>query len=161
MKKHKAILVGFLFVIGIFSISISTATFFFTTKYYSSPLIAYNETAGYNAIYGETVACNQLGLFLLDNETCLFLGELDENRFVVNEMYIKDKKYASNGSSVFYDLRESSDGLNRNSTQTASGCVEWSIAYTQEEINTLINILSIKTYTLTSGCEVHLVIYKE
>lgn len=75
MKKGKVIIiVAVLFLIGIFSITMSSNDFFLTTKYYETPLDAYNADSAYSAIHGETKADREIGVFMLD-EKMLFLSE--------------------------------------------------------------------------------------
>lgn len=163
MKKQKigiVVAIVILLFIGIFSVTLSKGNFFFTTKYYSKAIDAYNAECTYNAVYGDTTVEKEIGLFLLDNENCLFIGEINENCFAVNEMKIKNGRYASEGSTFFYDLREPSDRANSNSTNTANGCVKWAAVYSQEEIDQLSNAASVDSFTNTNGCDIYIVMYK-
>lgn len=161
MKKYKILIViAILFVIGVFSITISTGNFFFATKYYKTPIEAYNSNSTYDAILGDTSAKIEVGILMLDDDTCIFIGEIDENCFVADEMSVKDNRYASKGYSIFYNLREESDGMNKNSTKISNGYVEWAVLYSQEDVDKLLNVDSTKIYTLTTGDNIYVVLYK-
>ena len=123
MKKYKVgIIVIICFMVGIFSFTISTGDFFFTTKYYKKPLSAYNASSAYN-----DRAEREIGLLMLDSENCLFIGELDDNGFVVNEMILKKRGYVSKGRTFFYDFGDSSGETSKNSTAVSNGQVNWGV----------------------------------
>ena len=62
---------------------------FFTLQYYVTPLDAYNNNCTYDIVYGETKVTRQIGLHTLDEENCLFIGQLNADCFVVAELSIK------------------------------------------------------------------------
>ena len=99
------------FVVGLFSCSITIGDFFFTTKYFKTPIDAYNDYATIHAIYGNTRAEKEIGLLLLDDETGLFIAKLYDdqvynNRIVIDEMKIKNGRYVSKGISYLCDLND-------------------------------------------------------
>ncbi len=156
MKKYKVgILVVVCFLVGLFSFTISTGDSFFTTKYYKKPLSAYNAGVAY-----DDRAEREIGLFMLDSENCLFIGELDDNGFVVNEMILKKRGYASKGCTFFYDFSDLSGEASKNSTAVSNGDVSWAILYSQAEIENLSDAEAVNSYTHTNGHVIHLVIYK-
>ena len=156
MKKYKVgIIVVICFLIGVFSFSISTGDLFFTTKYYKKPLSAYNAGSAYN-----DQAEREIGLLMLDSENCLFIGELDGNGFVVNEMILKKRGYASKGRTFFYDFSDSSGEASKNSTAVSNGNVTWAILYSQAEIENLSDVETVNSYTHTNGRIIYLVVYK-
>lgn len=160
MKRYKiGIIIVILFVIGVFSFTISTKDIFFTTNYYKNPLDAYNATSTYDALYGTTTAKRQIGILSLDDNNHLFIGEINENCFVVDEIESKNGKYASKGSAIFYNLDEKSDKESSNLTQVSNGYVKWAIMYNENEIVNLSNVVSIHPYTLTDTQTIYLVIY--
>ena len=168
MKKTGVIIAGILilFLVGIFSVSISTGSFFFTTKYFRTPLQAYNDFGGdFDPIIGNTFAEKELLFVPLDEKNGLFVGEVDKNRFVVCEIAIKNGKYASKGWSgvydidaTYYDLDESIDGWNK--TSVTDGSVYWLIADEQEETETPY-VKSAEAFTHSSGKTFYLVFYKQ
>jgi len=162
MKKKIIVpfIVTILILTGVFSLSISIKKFFFTTKYYAIPIEAYNADATYDLNYGDTAAKEEIGLVVLDEETCLFIGTLDdENCFVVCEMMKNNDKYAYKGNSFIYDLRERSDGDNFNSTYTSNGYVNWSVAYHKDEIKTF-DVENVESFLLANGKSIYLAIYR-
>lgn len=160
MKKQRVgIIIVILVLIGVFSVSISMGGFFFTTKYYNTPIDAYNADAAYSPLYGDTKVRKEIGTKVLDGETCLFIGEVDENRFIINEMDVKNGRYASKGTTFFYDLREGSDGTNRNQTNTSNGYVKWAVLYSQEETERLSDVASAELYACSNGQNIYLVLY--
>ncbi len=87
IENRKFFIIILALIIFICCITITIGDFFFTTQYYKNPINAYNATATNDIITGasdEAVAV--LDLISLDDNNCLFLGKIDENRFVVNEM---------------------------------------------------------------------------
>lgn len=159
MSKNKIILiVVFLFIVGIFSFSISTGNFFFTTKYYDNPIEAYNADSTYNALYGNTSVKKEIGRIILDNKTYLFIGEIDNNNFVVNEMDVKNSKYSSKGINYFYDISEISEDTVENVTNISNGCVKWNVSYKKPKIEIVSNTLSVETFTLSDGRNFYVVL---
>ncbi len=146
-------------LLGFGSITISFKDFLFTTRYYKTPLKAYNAGSGYDAILGDTSADKEMGLCQLDDTTALFLGEIRQNLFVVDEMQSKNGKYASKGLSIFYDLEEESDGPNKNTTRTESQTVSWSILYTRAEVENAVDVKRVETYTHSGGQKIYLVVF--
>lgn len=160
MKKMKiGVFIAILFLIGIFAVSISSGNFFFTTKYHKTAIEAYNAESTFDAVYGDTTASKQIGIAELDSETVIFLGELNEKCFVVDIMATKDGRYASKGPRCFYDLKEQSDGLYKNQTETSSGQISWSILYSKSETEKLTNVKSLKTYNTSDGDSIYLAIF--
>ena len=162
MKKKKVallLLIGIL--IGVFSIAVSVNHFFFTTKYYKTPLEAYNADCTYSAIDGITEASKEIGVFTLDKENALFLGELTTDRFLVAEMALKDGKYALKGTTFFYDFSDESKDLNYNQTQIITGHIKWLIVYNQTDVETLSHVLSVKEYYHSGGSVIYLVLLNE
>ena len=161
-KKQKIIVVTILFVLGVSSITLSLENFFFTTQYYKTPLLAYNADCTYDIVYGDTKVQKGIGVFNFDSENCLFIGELNNNYFVVAEMSIKNEEYAFKGISMIYDVKGISDGINsHNQTNTLAGQVTWSILYNQSEISTLSNVNSVESYTLSNGYTIYVVVYND
>ncbi len=162
MSKIKVlVIVVILFFVGVFSVTFSFGDFFFTTKYYKTALEAYNADCAFSPGYGDTEAESTIGFAKLDEGIGLFIGELDEHSFVINEMVLKDGKYASNGTSLIYDLREESDGQSKNQTVTSSKTINWAVLYSQAEIDVLSDIESVEIYTHSSGNNIYFAIYKE
>lgn len=157
-NKRIIIIVIFFFIVGIFSISISTSDFFFTTKYYKTPIKAYNADSTYDALYGNTSVQKEIGRISLDNKTCLFVGEIDENNFVVNEMDVKNGKYSSKGISYFYDSSETLDDTKGNVTTISNDYVKWNIFYSKSNAESIANAFSIKSFTLSNGIEFYIVL---
>ena len=156
MNKLRIVIFIFILVLlGVFSVSINSGNFFFTTKYYKTPIEAYNANCT-----SDVTADSEIGIVNLDNKNCLFIGEMDENRFVVSEMEINDGKYADKGTTVFYDLREESDGIiGRHKTNITDGYIQWSVVYSQSEVEKLSDVLSVESYTISSGHIIYFVIY--
>ena len=161
MKNKKVLIVIFLFIVGIFSISISTDNFFFTTKYYKTPIEAYNSDGTYHAIYGDTSAKKEVGLILLDNKTCLFIGEIDNNNFVVSELDVKKDKYSSRGMRYYYDINEVSYTTDENVTKISNGIIKWGIYYNKSQAESVSNAFSIKSFALSNENEFYLVLVEE
>ena len=98
------------------------------TNYRSRKIAVENETlVAENMITRYEVLKNQLNphflfnslntlqsLIEIDKEKALFIGELSNNRFLVAEMNVKDKKYAYEGTVIFYDYLDSFDENNYN-----------------------------------------------
>lgn len=144
---------------GVFSITLSFGKFF-TTQYYDTPLLAYNDNCSHDVVYGDTTARSEVGVFNIDNETALFIGALNSNCFVVAEMSIKNDKYAFKGTSMIYNSIDLSDiPDSRNVTNTATGYVEWSVFCNQSEIDALQNVNSVKSYTLPNGNAIYIAIF--
>jgi len=117
MSRNKAkVVVIALFVIGVFTITVSVGGFFFSNDYHATPLEAYNANAGFDAINGDTTATKEIGVVMLDETTYLFFGEIDSTRFVVEEMDKKENQYASKGNLLIYNLDDESDGDSKNIT---------------------------------------------
>lgn len=161
MKKSKiTIIIAVLFLFGVFSVTLSFGDFFLATKYYTTSLDAYNADSTYSAIYGDTKAKREVGVFMLDEENALFIGEVDENRFVVAEMDVRKSRYAFKGTTYFYNLKEPTDILNKNQTSTLKRQTWWNVVYDLSETEKVSNILSIEDYTLSCGDVVYLLIYE-
>lgn len=159
-KRRIGIFVFILVLLGVFSVSIYLGDFFFTTKYYKTPIEAYNADSTYNPTYGDAAADREIGVVSLDDSNCLFIGELNEDCFVVAEMAVKDGRYAAKGMSVFYDLSEESDGMNGSyQTNIADGYVRWAVMYSQSEVEKLSDVLSVESYMHSNGHIIYLVIY--
>ena len=158
---NKKLIITFTFILIILvSITLSFGDFFFTAQYYKDPLKAYNENCTYDIVYGETKATKQIGIQTLDEENCLFIGELNEQCFVVAEMSLKNGKYAFKGTSMLYDIKEGNDDMNtQNQTSILSGTVSWAIIYNESVLGSLLNIASINSYELSDGHTIYLVIY--
>ena len=163
MKAKKAILiilaVVVLLAVGVFSVSIATGNFFFTTKYYPTALQAYNAEPPSVAGHRDVEAASEVGLVSLDAETALFIGALDENRFSVSEMEVKNGQYAAKGTVFFYDLRQDADGAERNQTHAADGDVEWAVQYSREEADRMADGATIHSFTYLNGEEILVVVY--
>ena len=155
MSNKKIIIVILLFILGVFSISISTGNFFLTTEYYKTPIEAYNVDGSYNAVYGDTSVKREVGLISLDNNTCLFIGEIDKNNFVVSELDVKNDKYSSKGIRYFYDSNEMLNNLEVNLTKLSTGYVNWSIL-NKSDAESVANAFSTKSFTLSNGKEFYL-----
>ena len=138
-SRTVVIIVLVLLIVCFGAITITTENFFFSTKYYTKAIDAYNETAQYDIALGSTKAKIQLGIITLDKKTCLFVGGIDNNHFVVNEMDVKDGKFSSKGMSYFYDLRENDDGSNKNTTTVSNGMLDWSVLYTESKLSNIDN----------------------
>ena len=161
MKNKIIVVVAILVLLGMFSITISLNDFFFTTKFYSEPLSAYNEDATYDPIYGDTVANKTIGLLKIDEENVLFIGELSQVEFLIAEMMVKDNKYAYKGTVSFYD---SSDQFNKhiyNQTKTKTGNVKWQVFTNKQEVEKIQNIKSVNEYFLSNGSSLFIVILDE
>lgn len=163
MKKKVivSVIVAVLFLVGAFSITISLNGFFFTTKYYDNPISAYNAGASYNAIYGETEAEREIGVFKLDEEKALFIGALSDNRFIVAEMNIKNEKYAYEGTVIFYDYDEEFDANHYNQTETKAGKVKWTIVYNKNDVEKLSDVKLTKEYTLSADSPLFFVMFEQ
>ena len=140
------------FVVGLFSCSITIGDFFFTTKYFKTPIDAYNDYATIHAIYGNTRAEKEIGLLLLDDETGLFIAKLYDdqvynNRIVIDEMKIKNGRYVSKGISSLCDLNDEDriENLPIETTKTMNGHVSCSVLYSREEAEKLPNVASINS----------------
>lgn len=162
MKKYKiVIIVVSLFIIGVFSVSVSTGNFFFATKYYKTPLKAYNAGAAYDAVYGNTKASKEIGLLNFDDKNALFLGELTENSFVAAQMKLKDGRYAAEGTAIFYDFNEDSNLSNYNQTDTVNGHKKWAITYDKSDTENLSGVSHVESYRHSNGAEIYIVIFDD
>lgn len=161
MKKKiiVVLIISVLFLIGIFSVTISTNSFFMTTKYYNDPKTAYNANATYDITYGQTQVQRQMGVLQLESDKSLFIGELTENTFIVAEMNIKNGKYAYNGTVIFYEYNDMFDEKYYNQTQTESGAVRWTVAYNRQDIAKLSDISSVNEYYLSDGSLVFIITF--
>ena len=161
MKRKIIICSIILFAIGIFSITISFNDFFFTTKYYNTPLAAYNAESFYHTDYGDTVAEKELAIVALDEETCLFIGAMNNNCFVVCEMYKKNNRYASKGLVIIFDIREATFSQGVYTTAVSNGSKQWKIISEEETIDPDIEIVQIKAFTHINGKIFHLLVYAD
>lgn len=160
MKKYKiVVIVILLFILGIFSFTISLDGLFFTTKYYKTPISAYNAANTYNAISGDTTVEKELGLVKLDDKTYLFIGELEGDCFIVDEMDVKDGQYASKGNRIIYNLKEATNEIAINYTNTTNGTRKWTVIYNQDVIETLSNVYSVESYMHTCGNVIYFVLF--
>ena len=158
--KKKIIIFSVFILIVIFSSSFSYRNIFYTTHYYKTPLLAYNDNCGHNITYGDIKAKNEIGVLSLDNENCLFLGEINDNCFVVAEIAIKNEKYAFKGTTVIYDLTEQPDDYSsRKQTYTSDGHIYWAIMYERPNPAVSPDINFIETYTHSNGKTIYLVVY--
>lgn len=160
MKKKVIVIVVFLFLVGVFSVTISLNGFFFATKFYENPLSAYNADAVYDIAYGDSKAKKQIGVFELDEETTLFIGELTDRRFLIANMKVNDKKYAYEGTVVFYEYSDVFDENDYNQTETESGFIKWTIVCNQYDIEKLSDVKLIKEYFLSDGSPLYLIIFE-
>jgi len=161
MKNKGVIIITFLILIGLFSVTISLKDFFFTTKFYQDPMSAYNADSMYSPIYGDTTAKKTIGLFEIDEEKALFIAELSNSGFLVAEMNIKDAKYAYEGTVILYNSSDSFNEKNYNLTETKTGSVKWTIAYSQQDVEKLQNVELIKEYSLSTGSPLFLIVFKQ
>ncbi len=160
LKKYKLLLIILIsLLIGLVAVTFSFGNVFFTTKYYKNAIDAYNATASYDVAIGNTAAMFEIEVILLDDTTCLFFGSIDDSIFVVNEMKIKDKKYASMGTSYFYDLRENDDTDNINITEGSYGNIGWSIIFSKQNIDSIANVQEIETIYIDSQTSVYLLLF--
>ena len=161
MKKKVIVFIIILAFIGTFSVTISLKDFFFTTKFYQEPLSAYNADAQYDPVYGDMTAKKLIGLFEIDSEDALLVGELTNDKFLVAEMKIKDKKYAYEGTVYLYSR---SDVFNENSynlTQTKTGIVKWEIINNKKDVDKLQNVKIVKEYSMSDKSPIFLVVFEQ
>ncbi|MBE5929056.1 MAG: hypothetical protein E7267_06775 [Lachnospiraceae bacterium] len=159
MKKRVFVLVLLLFLVGIFSLTISFDGFFFTTKFYEDPLRAYNAGATYNAIYGDTHAEREVGVVKIDEEKALFIGELSNDCFIVAGMNIKNEKYAFDGTKSIFEYSNERDVNAYKQTKTKSGYVKWTIACDKKSTEELVGVKTIMEYTLSDGRPLLLIVF--
>lgn len=159
-KVITVIIILILILIGVFPITVSFNGFFFTTKFYNDPLVAYNADAMCDTVHGEIKAKNTIGLFEFDDKKALFIGELSNNRFLVAEMNIKGKKYARGETVFLYDYTEEFNEKAYNLTKTQSGYKKWMIIYNQQDIEKLSDVKLKIEYTLSNGSTLFLIIFQ-
>ena len=165
MKKKIIAGIIFLFLVGVFSVTISVDGFFFTTKFYKDALSAYNAEAGFSPVYGDTTANREIGLYEIEKEKALFIGELSEDEFIVSEMIVKDNKYASEGTVYFYNISDmfNSDVFNENNynqTETKTDNIKWNIINNKQDVEKLQNINLFIEYSMSDGSPLFLVIFE-
>jgi hypothetical protein len=160
MKKTIVAITLLLFLIGVFSVTISINDFFFTSKFYDEPLSAYNANAMYDVVYGETEASREIGLFEIGKEKALFIGELANNCFLVAEMNVKKGKFAHEGTVVFFDYNDEFNVNEFYITETKSESVKWTVACDNEHIKKLSNVKLVKEYMLLDGCPLFFVVFE-
>lgn len=161
MKKKVVTVIVVLVLIGVFSITISLKDFFFTTKFYKEPLSAYNAEAQYDPIYGDTTVNESIGLFEIDNENALFIGELTRDKFLVAEMKIKDNKYAFEGTAYFYSRSDVFDENNYNLSETKNGTLKWEVINSKKDVEKLQNVRVVKEYSMSDGLPIFLVVFEQ
>lgn len=160
MKKRLLQLLLFLVLVGVFSVTISLKDFFFTTKFYQEPLSAYNADAVYDPIYGDTTVNRTIGLFKIEKEKALFIGELSKDKFIVAEMKVKDKGYAYEGTVFFYSTSDLFNENNYNQTETKTGNVKWDVINNKQGVEKLQNIKLVNEYSMSDGSPLFLVIFE-
>lgn len=158
---NKKVIVALLFLVGVFSVTVSLNGFFFTNKFYENPMSAYNAEATYDVMYGETKVEREIGVYKIDDEKALFIGLLSKNRFLVAEMNIRNGKYAHDGTVIFYDYNEEFDANYYNQTETKSDYVKWTIVCNKNDVGKLSNVKLVKEYALYSGSPLFLVIFEQ
>ena len=160
VKKNVIAVIVFLFLVGVFSVTISLNDFFFTTKFYKDALSAYNADVVYDAIYGDTTANRTIGLLEIEKEKALFIGELSKDKFIVAEMKVKDKEYAYEGTVFFYSITDVFNENNYNQTETKTGNVKWDVINNRQDVEKLQNINLVKEYSMSDGSALFLVIFE-
>ena len=161
MKKKVIAFIVFLVLIGVFSVTISLKGFFFTIKFYQEPLSAYNADAPYDPVYGDTTVNKLIGLFEIASEDALFIGELTNDKFLVAEMKIKDKKYAYEGTVYFYSRSDVFDENSYNLTETKTGTIKWEVINNKKDVEKLQNVKTVKEYSMSDGSPIFLVILEQ
>ena len=185
--KYKWI-VGVIAAVGILSflilsalgiISINFGGWLFSSKYYESPLEAYNSMTGSTDI----PAKKEIGFYQLDDEIGLFLGdvpaETEEHNLihlgnelyyvkhvVVAEMSIKDSRYSLTGFSYtfvsFDNSYEKYLEVGCNQTETRHGTVKWNVFLTENEIKKLDNVEHVKKFHSEEiDSDFYLVVFKQ
>ena len=162
MKKGTVIfIVAVVFIlIGVFSVTISWNNFFFTTKFYQDPMAAYNAAALYDPIQGNIKATKSIGVFEIDEENALFLGEISNDAFLVAQMKTKNKEYAFEGTVVIYRCSDSFKKEGVNLTDAKTGTVKWVILNDGEELEALPNPKAVKEYSMPNGSPLYLVVFE-
>jgi hypothetical protein len=160
-NKTKLVVPFIIILVLIVSIALHFKGIFFTLQYYVTPLDAYNKNCTYDIVYGKTEVTKQIGLLTLDEENCLFIGQLNTDCFVVAELSIKNGRYAFKGTSMIYEIMGKDDTDIKNQTSILSGYISWSIIYNEKVLGSLSNVSSINEYELMDGHRIYLVIYDQ
>ncbi|KIR01500.1 hypothetical protein P261_00314 [Lachnospiraceae bacterium TWA4] len=150
------------FIIGINSITIRNPNFFLTTKYFKSPLDAYNDVATYNYAEGKDGSAeSEIGIVKISDSNVLFIGKVDDENFVVSEMQTKNGQFVVSGANYIIDLNVELNSNDREiiKTKTDSGIIEWSITLKESDIPSDENI-SVEQFPFGSDHTIFFVIYK-
>ncbi|MBO4732975.1 MAG: hypothetical protein J5662_00720 [Clostridia bacterium] len=155
------ILIGI--ITGVIPFTVQLKDFFFSTEYYNTPVEAYNAENSIDATFGDISAKSEIGLFKLDSENALFLGDLSNGFFVVAEMKIKDNKYAYAGTRSVYEIQDDMNvnGKSYDRTKIAGGYVKWSIVYKESDIEKFDDVTRSEHYKNAEGRDIFLVLSGE
>ena len=162
MLRNKIIKIGAPIVI-VFCIA---AGLIYNSYVSMSPLRTFNEDGMHTVGYGWVEAREELGTIMLDDTTCLFLGDVDDTHFVIAEMKVKNGKYKMGGAgSVTYlcDTVNDIEGISVNKTRVADGYVEWSVLYHDndiKQISKLDNVAKVEKFAHSGGQRIYIVIYE-
>lgn len=155
-KKTAVILIftAVIIITGWLGISISTGNFFFTTSYFKTPLKAYNESMLTNQATG------QIGYMNLSDDTGLFIGEIDNDTFVVADIGVKNGRYAHKSFTAFYQRDYKFDIKGYERIKTSSGTIKYIVAYVKSDLEKLKCDYKVNEYKTSSGQKIYLAVYK-
>ncbi|MBR6694503.1 MAG: hypothetical protein IKL62_06110 [Clostridia bacterium] len=160
MVKKKAIVVA----IPILLIIMVIGTFIFEEQNSKSPLKVFNDAGVYQPYYGYVEVTKEIGVVMLDDSTCLFLGEFGNDCFVVDEQTVKNGKYSQKGITRFYEMSVfSPEDISIEQTQTHDGFSSWSIFLAEGNIDEMLDstmISRVETFEHSNGQNIYVVIYK-
>ncbi len=160
-KKTKIILFALVivFIIVILNgITISVGSFFFTTKYYASPQDAYhNFNNNMIPLSPPRMPVKDIGIQRLDGDTCLYLAQTEDGRFVVLPLQVKNGKYACRGIEVYYEADFVGD---IRAYEVVDG-IRYVLLKEQAQVDSAREqIQSYQKYTISEDLTVYLVILK-
>lgn len=152
--------VAVLFATGVFSVSVSTGDSFFSSKYYVDPMKAYKADGGIDHVKGDTSVKEQLGLVVLDESSAVFLGKVNDERFVVAELAVKDDKYAYK-SEALYEVANIRGNIDVQTTKTSEVTITWGVTCEKEEIEKVRNVMLVEEFSLNDSTDIYIIVFED
>lgn len=159
MKKYRVFII-IAIVLLILPFSVTIGDFSFTTKYYTSPAKAFNAESPHSRTYGWVEVHKELGTVMLDDKTGLFLGEFEDNHFLIAKMSVKNGKYFYSGEVIYYDMSDP-DVFYIDQTKCSNGFVKWSVTYSDTKSDKETPPIDrVESFVHSSGNTISLTVYK-
>lgn len=112
MKKYRKIIIPIclvlvvLLIISLRGVSLSTSKFIFSTRYYKTPL------AAFEADNDLIMIKEDVDVYVINENNCFYIAMTENNELLVSKMFCKNERFFSTGNYVIYSLADNIPLLN-------------------------------------------------